>query len=319
MAWIKRNLFFAIGSLIALLLLGAAGYYGFKSWRDNSAKMGDLNEAYTDLGNYLTQQPSPSDDNITAAKDQEAQLRKWIGEAREHFKPVEPIPNPPDGVVTTEQFAGNLRKTLQDLQLEATNANVGLPPDYSFSFAAERNLVTFAPNSLNPLASHLGEIKALCDILFDAKINALDGIQREMISDNDATGPQSDYLADKSVTSDLATATPYIVTFRCFSADLGHVLAKLASTDYAFVVKGVNVMPASGSQMPFGVNPGGMPNPGFPQPGMPQPGFPQPGNFPPGTYPAGAQPPGNGGLQTVLDEQLLQVTMAVEVVKLTAK
>jgi hypothetical protein len=315
MAWIKRNLFFSIGGLVALLLLGAAGYYGFKSWRDNSSKMDELHGSYNDLQKYLSQMPSPSDDNIAAAKDQEGQLRKWISDAREHFKPVAPIPNPPDGNVTTEQFAGNLRKTIQALQLEATNANVALPPDYSFSFAAERNLVTFAPGSLNPLASHLGEIKAICDILFDAKINALDGIQREMISDNDATGPQADYLADKSQTGDLATITPYIVTFRCFSADLGHVIAKMASTDYAFVVKGINVMPASGAQAPMGGNPEAMPPPGAP------PGF-NPGGFPPGfnTPPSMQQPPPeNGGLQTVLDEQLLQVTMAIEVVKLTAK
>lgn len=303
MAWIKRNLFFAIGGLVALLLLGAAGYYGFKSWRDNSSKMAQLEEAYTDLQNYLNKQPSPSDENIAAAKDQEGQLRKWVSNAREHFKPVPPIPNPPDGNVTTEQFAGSLRKTIQDLQLEATNANVGLPPDYSFSFAAERNLVTFAPGSLNPLAGHLGEIKAICEILFDAKINALDGIQREMISDNDATGPQSDYLAEKSQSSDLATITPYIITFRCFSADLGHVIAKMAATDYAFVIKGINVMPAGGSPATMSGNPAAMTPPGFPRE----------------NYPPAGQPPENEGLQTVLDEQLLQVTMAIEVVKLSAK
>ena len=318
MAWIKRNLFFAIGSLIALLLLGAAGYYGFKSWRDNTAKMTQLQGAYNDLQNYLNKSPSPTEENISAAKDQEAQLLKWIGDAREHFKSVPPIPNPPDGNVTTEQFAGNLRKTIQDLQQEATNANVGLPPDYSFSFAAERNLVMFAPGSLNPLASHLGEVKAICDVLFDAKINAVDGIQREMISDNDATGPQSDYLADKSQTSDLATITPYIITFRCFSADLGHVLAKLAASDYAFVVKGINVMPSAGVQAPrggmgMGMGMGGM---GGTPPPMPPGGY-APGFNPP---PMGQQPPPeNGGLQTALDEQLLQVTMAIEVVKLSAK
>jgi hypothetical protein len=315
MAWIKRNLFFAIGGLIALLLLGASGYYGFRSWRDNTSKMADLQEAYTDLQNYTTQIPSPSDENIAAAKDQEGQLRKWISDAQVHFKAVPPIPNPPDGNVTTEAFAGSLRKTIQDLQREATEANVTLPQDYSFSFAAERNLVMFAPGSLNPLASHLGEVKAICEILFDAKINALDGIQREMISDNDATGPQSDFLADKTQTSDFATITPYTITFRCFSADLGHVMAKMAATDYAFVVKGINVQPAIGMQTPMGGmegNPMGMP-PGGAPPGF-NPAFNN--NVPPQMQ----QPqPENGGLQTVLDEQLLQVTLAIEVVKLSAK
>src|ERR1700734_1938365 len=154
MAWIKRNLFFTIGGVIALLLLGVAGYYDFKCWSDKRSKMAELQEAYNDLQNYTTQIPSPGNDevnNIQAAQDQEHQLRQWINEAKKHFKIAPPIPNPPNGNVTTEELAGSLRKAIQDLQLEATNANVGLPPDYCFSFAAERNLVTFAPGSLDAL------------------------------------------------------------------------------------------------------------------------------------------------------------------------
>lgn len=287
MAWIKRNLYFSIGGFIALLLLGAAGYYDYKSWSHNRQALDDLTQAYSDWNKYINQIPSPSDENIQASQDQEQQLREWIGEAGKYFKVAPPIPNPPDGNITTEAFAGSLRRTIQNLQLEATNLNVGLPPDYSFSFAAERNLVMFSPGSLGPLASHLGEVKAICEVLFDAKINALDGIQREVVSDNDATGPQSDFLTDKTVTTDLATITPYTVTFRCFSSDLANVLSSMASSDYGLIVKGVNVMPAGSAQ-----------------------GTPDQNTMP-------APTPENGGLPTVLDEKLLQVTMAIEVVKLT--
>jgi hypothetical protein len=90
---------------------------------------------------------------------------------------------------------------------------------------------------------------------------------------------------------------------------LGHVLAKLAASDYAFVVKGVNIMPAAGAQSAMSESPMGMPQ------GIPG-GFPQRfNNAPPPMQPA----PENNGLQTVLDEQLLQVTMAIEVVKLSTK
>jgi hypothetical protein len=292
MAWIKRNLFFAIGGVIALLLLGAAAFYTFKSWSLNSQRMEDLKGQYDQLAADYNSQPSPGNDtvdNIAAAQAQEQQLRAWIADAKTHFKAIQPIPNPPDGVITTEAFAGSLRRAIQDLQQEAVNENVELPPDFGFSFAAERNLVTFAPGSLNPLASHLGEVKAICEVLFNAKINALDSIQREVVSDNDTTGPQSDYLADKTTTTDLATVTPYTVTFRCFSADLANVLTSLASSDDGFVVKGINVMPAGGT-MANGGN-GGQP----PPPPL----------------------PGNGGLVTVLDEKLLQVSLAIEVVKLS--
>lgn len=295
MAWIKRNIFFTIGGIIALLLLGAAGYYNYKSWSHNKQEWDALTEAYTDLQNDYNSTPAPGNDqinNIQAAQDQEQQLRAWINDAKKHFAAVPPIPNPPDGNITTEAFAGSLHKTIQDMQQQATNLNVGLPPDYSFSFAAERNLVTFAPGSLNPLASHLGEVKAICQILFNDKINSLEGIQRESVSDNDSTGPQSDYLADKSITTDVATITPYVVTFHCFSSDLATVLSSMAASDHCFIVKGVNVIPSGAAQTS---EQGAPPPPGAPM------------------TPAS----GNGGLPTVLDEKLLQVTLAIEVVKLS--
>ena len=49
MGWIKRNLFFAIGGIVALLLLGAAGYYDYASWSQNAAAFDKLNEIYGQL------------------------------------------------------------------------------------------------------------------------------------------------------------------------------------------------------------------------------------------------------------------------------
>ena len=35
MGWLKRNLFFAIGGVLALGLLAAAGYYDYAGWARN--------------------------------------------------------------------------------------------------------------------------------------------------------------------------------------------------------------------------------------------------------------------------------------------
>ena len=72
-----------------------------------------------------------------------------------------PIPNPANGVVTSEAFAAALRRTIDQLQHEADSASVTLPPQYGFSFEAERTLVKFAPGSLEPLAEQLGEVKTI--------------------------------------------------------------------------------------------------------------------------------------------------------------
>jgi len=176
MGWIKRNLFFVVGGLIALLLLGAAGYYNYRSWDHNSTAFDRLNEIYGTLKQLADQKPSPGNakiDNIKAAKEQEREVRDWIDQAANYFKPIAPIPAAME--VTSEEFAADLRRTIDQLQHEADAASVQLPPKYGFSFEAQRMIVKFAPGSLAPLAVQLGEVKTISEVFFAARVNALDG------------------------------------------------------------------------------------------------------------------------------------------------
>jgi hypothetical protein len=295
MAWIKRNLFFVIGGIMAIGLLGSAGFYIYKGWSHNTASLNELNEIYSKLREITGKKPSPGNDkinNIEAAKQQEGQVRDWIRQAGDYFKPIAPVPNPPNGVVSSEEFAAALRRMIDQLQHEADTASVALPPQYDFSFKAQRDLVKFSGN-LEPLAQQLGEVKTIAEVLFAARVNALDGIQRVRISDDDAVGPQADYFDDHSTTNNLAIMTPYQITFRSFSPEIGVVLAGFASSPHGFVVKGINVQLAGATMSPNTMAPA-------PPPGAPL-------------------APGRGGLQAVLNEQLLRVTLVVEVVKLLPK
>ena len=299
MGWLKRNLFFVIGIVVALVLLGAAGYYDYASWSHNQTAIGKLNEVYNTLSEFAKQKPSPGNgqvDNIAAAKEQDRQLREWINKTRGYFQPIAPVPALTNGPVSSEVFAGAVHRTIAQLQHEADVANVTLPPQYDFSFTAHMDRLTFAPGSLEPLAVQLGEVKTISEILFGTGINALDGIQRFAASPDDASGPQTDYLADQPVTTDLAVLVPYQVTFRAFSPEIAKVLEAFASSPNGFIVKAISVQPAGA-----GTGANGM-----------------------ASYDAGApqQPapmPGKGGLQTVLNEQLLRVTLTVELVKLTPR
>ena len=301
MTWIKRNLFFVIGGVLALGLLGAAGFYDYASWRRNSAAFDKLNEVYNTLRQLTNQKPSPGNDhinNVETAKQQEAQFRDWIRQARDYFQPIAPIPNPTNGLITNPLFADALHRTIDQLQKEAANANVGVLPQYSFSFEAQLSRVRFAPGSLDALAVQLGEVKAISEVLFAARVNQLDGVQRLRVSDDDASGPQTDYLTDTAVTNDLAVLTPYALTFRAFSPEIAQTLAGFASSPDGFVVTSINVQPAGAAVM--------MGAPGTPPPYAPTP------------MPA-AMPASKGGLQTVLQEQLLRATIEVEIVKLLPK
>jgi hypothetical protein len=298
MGWIKRNKFFVVGIILALGLLGAAGFYDYQSWNRNAAAFDKLNEIYGTLGELTRKQPSPGNekvDNIAAAQEQASQLGKWILQAQKYFQPIKRIPNIGNSQLRAVEFAGALSQTIDELQHAAVGANVTLPPDYGFSFTAERNRVTFAPGSLEPLSVQLGEVKAISEILFAARVNSLDSVQRARVSDDDTAGPQSDYIDENSMTNDRAVLTPYQISFRAFSPEIAQVLAGFAASPHGFIVKGINVQRAETSA----AAPGMQAAPSMLPPGMPA--------------------TGRGGLQTVLNEQLLRVTIEVEVVKLSPK
>jgi hypothetical protein len=320
MGWIKRNLLFVVIGVVALGALGAAGYYIYTSWDANSAASTALDENYDKLNTLIQQKPSPGDDKVDNTKialEQEKQLREWIGGASASFQPVAPVPSSAPTIAT---FLGALQKTAEQLQHVADGAGVTLPPKYEFSFTAEKDNFNINATYLPQLAQQLGEVKTIAEVLFSARVNNLDRIQRVRVTEQDATA-QEDYLDVRPITNNLAIITPYVVSFRCFTPELSRVISGFAKSSSGFIVKAVNVQPASASSAPGaeGMMPGAMPG-GYP--GM-MPGA-MPGGYAPGVMPGAAVQPAQaaaakGGLQTVLKEQLLRVTLEVDLVKLQPK
>jgi len=334
MGWIKRNLVFVIVGVLALIALGGAGFYIYQSWSKNSDKATALNDLYSKLGQLNSMQPQPGNekhDNLKLAKEQEQQLRTWVNGAVGRFQPVQSIPQ---GQVTSKTYATALNTTVFQLQQEAKADSVELPAQYFFSFQVQSSKLTIS-SGLDPLAQQLGEVKAIAETLFAARVNNLDSIQRVPVSDDDASGGlQSDYTDLRPVTNDLAIITPYVVTFRGFTPELAKVISGFATSTNPFIVKSLAVQPAGGAadngaagalnnyppQYPPGYQPGYQ-NPyphGGGRPGYPgYPGY--PGAMPPAQPAPNTPQPGKGGLQTVLKEQLLRITLEVDVVKLLPK
>lgn len=299
MSWIKRNLLFVIGGAVALVLLGLASFYLYAEWNLNREKTTKLEESYNNLTRIANLQPSPGNDkvdNIAIAREHQARVRAVIASTTNLFIPVPGIPPGPN--VSSEAFAAALRRTVDELTRNAAAASVKLQPHYDFSFAAQRPLVKFAPGSLDSLAAELGEIKAICDVLFKAKINTLYNLRRPRVSDDDLKGPQSDYLEKTATTNELAVLVPYEVTFYGFSGELAAVLAGFANEPHGFIVTTLNVdlgVPSAATADAFsGAAPG----------------------LPPG---AAAPTAGRGGSSVMLDERQLKVTMGVALVKLLPK
>lgn len=335
MDWIKRNLFFVIGAVVALLLMVGAGFYTWTGWSHNSAALEDLNSKYEELKRLSNLNPNPGSgkvDNTKAAREQVRQVSAAFAQVANQFKPISAIPEGTN--VSVQAFAARLSRTIYDLQREATNAGVLLlQPKYEFSFRQQNQAVKFAPGSVGPLAVQLGEVKALCDLLIAAKINALESIQRERVSSDDLAGQQTDYLEMRSETNDLAVLSPYQITFRSFSPELAQVLCGFAASANGVIIKSVNVEPAAPTAADVATSP---PVTYYSPPPVAVPTFPTPrsaedgvGRGLPGRYDRGPSAPvattpapapvASTAPRTVLNEKQLKVTMLVQVVKLLPK
>lgn len=354
MDWIKRNLMFVIGGVVTLLLMGLAGWYCYSGWSNNALQKEEIAKAYEELNTLYSSKPSPGDgrkvDNIKLAKEQQKEAEEFLRALGRYLQEVPAIPARSN--VSGPRFSAALQETITQLQREATNSSVIIPPGYKFSFAKQATLVTFAAGSVDPLAVQLGEVRAICDVLNRAKVNSLDGIRRERVPGNpdDLSGAATDYLDQTSTTNELAVISPYEITFHCFTPELATVLAGFAQSPYGLMVKAINVEPAMTTMLDGAAAPGyaapvaaptylppaygGQRQPGRPlgEDGMgianrygggasPY-GTPSPYGNPYGAAQPAGQPvayaaaPVKTGLQTFLKEKQLRVTLLLHVIKL---
>src|SRR5690349_16018748 len=96
MTWIKRNLFFLIGTLVALALIGAGGFYLWTQMNQESSLAEDIEKQYGVLKDLVNRRPQPgksgtTNDNVQAAKDQAGAWKNVKDGMRAQFRVVPAI------------------------------------------------------------------------------------------------------------------------------------------------------------------------------------------------------------------------------------
>jgi hypothetical protein len=326
MAWIKRNLYFVIIVVVALGVTGYCGYLLYSALSANADASGEYASAKSGLEELQHKPVYPSPENIQAAEADAVRVRAFMAEFR---KPFTSLPVPPK--LDDREFNFYLQKSIQRFALEATNAGVGTPPDYAFSFSQQITKINHPAECIAGWMQELEEINAILHLLYTSKINYLEKIKRPPICSDDAGG--DDYIQFTTNVNSLGSISPYMVSFRAFSSEIANVLAGVATSSNCFILKGVYVSP---SQVPLPVlaqeQPAAQPTPQYfrpmPQadlsnPFMPNGGRPTRDNrefrerrpyMPPAQ--AAATPVVPAGPETILMETPLFVTLYIDVLKL---
>lgn len=245
MQWIKRNIVLVVGGLVALGLLGFAGFYLFTKIKGDQAITEELTAATQKLESLARRDPYPNPENIAAAKDEGQRLQGFLTEVEKHFQPT---PMPPE--LNSMVFRTYLDNTRARLIMEAQRAGVEIPTNYWFTFGAQKGSMSFSPTTLEPLATQLADIRTICQVLFDAKVNSLVWLKRAQIDSQDSAAGTQDYLTTKPVTNSLSVTMPYEVAFQAFSSELATVLERFARLPHCFVVTNLVVEPAENAVSP---------------------------------------------------------------------
>jgi hypothetical protein len=234
MAWVKRNLGLVIGGVVALALMGFAGYFLWAKIQEDNDVTAQLLEQTQQFQTLLNRPLLPRGgkvDNIELAKEENKRLDEFLQQVRSKFGKREVPTN-----ITAREFRAMLDRTIYDLQKSAETLGITLPEkDYWFTFAPEKQAVEF--KNAEMLTYQLMEVKDLTDIMYNAKIHDLKRIKRIPASSDDNN--QSDFIDKKASTNDVTIVTPYELTFQGFSTELARVLEGLVNAKNCFIVRSV--------------------------------------------------------------------------------
>jgi len=245
MDWIKKNLVFVISCAVALVAIAGAGYYLWIQMGKYAGAGTTLAGADSTITGLLSRNPHPGAgnvDNIKSAKADVERLGRFKQDLTATFKSI------PLGGDTEQAFKTELADMLAYIEREGRRTGLTAPTNFAMSFTAQKVGFRFASNSLPMLRVQLADLSEITRILVQARVNSIEQYRRVATSADD-TGPnavETDYhdkLKIKTNEFTGAVVYPYLVTFRCFSEELGEVLEGIANSPFSIILKTVEVEP----------------------------------------------------------------------------
>jgi hypothetical protein len=245
MDWIKQNIVLVASLVVSLAMIGGSGYYFYSMIGAEGGLNAELATAQSTYADFLGKTPFPSPENFELIKQQQTNLLALRARTEKQF----PVLVTSDKIRSSD-FADKLAGVVDELKMAAQTANVTLPTNNTlFAFTAQRAMLQFDSNALPVMMVQLGDIKTLCNILFESKVYEINGIKRAALP-SDAAAKEAyptDYLpSSRNVVTNALTGAivlPYELTFKGVSVELATVMEKMAKSPAGILVKAVTVAP----------------------------------------------------------------------------
>lgn len=179
---------------LLVLIAGASALLVF-AMREYVDARERLTEGESGLEALYKMAPFPSEDNVELEKHNLDTLRKALNElqgalSRNQVEPAE--------LKQPTVFMESFWQAQKEILAQARTAGVALPPDFGFGLETYLRGQPPKPDHVPRLMQQLTLIKAFCDLLFQAKVSAIDAVARESFEDAEA-GAEADDAASAAV------------------------------------------------------------------------------------------------------------------------
>ncbi len=179
MNW-RKHIVLIVGGGLAVLLLLAALAFLIRFQSRYAAVDGELANARTRLQQLMTRSPFPSTNNIAKQRENLAQLQEQAAQLeallqRNQIKPDKMEP---------AEFAPELEKTSRRLVQRAKEAGVDLPERFAFGFPRYAAGELPSQDAVPRLALQLRAVEVVCELLFQARVLQVDGLDRERFDES---------------------------------------------------------------------------------------------------------------------------------------
>ena len=237
---------FVVGLAVAVAMIGAGVWFLLEQMNRDAEAAATLEAKNQTLDQLYGNDPFPEAKNIALAKSEQVKLQKFLVTATSRFQ-TNQVPKDLD----SQRFQELLLGTLAELEGAADAAGTKLPSsggqpttttDYAFTFGPQKGNSQVPVGRLGEFAAQLADIRAICHVVFRAKVHAITSLKRAGVSTNDYGS--ADILTGKKPVTDSVTGAvlrPYEVQIQTFSGELGDVLAGFANTPETIVVRAVNI------------------------------------------------------------------------------
>lgn len=171
------------GGLFLLMVgSGALLYFSLQRFLRESGK---LSEVKANLEALYKMAPFPSPSNVEMEKKNLATLQTSLADlqsslAKNQVEPAE--------LKQPTVFMESFWQTQKDLISHAKSTGVALPADFGFGLDAYLKGMPPKPDHVPRLMQQLTVIKSLCDVLFAAKVSAIDAVGREEFEGDEESG-----------------------------------------------------------------------------------------------------------------------------------